>query len=304
MRAQDVDTLACPACRGRLRYDGVLSGQELDEGVLFCPGCRRRWPVFDGLPHLFDEAAVRGLDWLSRLSYDALAPLHDLAVRFLLPVLQLEGASRDRYMSRVALANLKPRADRGPLRVLEVGIGAGANLPLIERDLPPGLDVEIWGVDLSSGMMAQCRERLKSHKGRRVRLLLADAHALPFGTATFDRVFHVGGIAAYRDPGLGLAEMARVARPGTPIVVVDEQLDPNRSHWWHQRLMFRLMALTGALAESPAALLPPGATDVIDEQTARFYYCLTFRMPVPTSRRPRATRKGRPPSAAPVSLPG
>lgn len=307
MRAQDVDILVCPACRGRLKYHGLSSGHELDEGELACGACGRRWPVLDGLPHLFDEAAVRGLDWLSRISYDALAPLHDHAVRFLLPILQFEGASRDHYMRRVELDQLVPRADGQPLRVLEVGVGAGANLPLIERDLPPGLDVEIWGLDLSTGMMAQCRRRMGSHQGRRVRLLLADAHALPFEAATFDRVFHVGGIAAYRDPRLGLAEMARVARPDTPIVVVDEQLDPNRSHWWHQRLMFRLMALTGALPESPVALLPEGATRIVNEQTTRFYYCLTFRMPrrhAAASRSAKATRRRRQSSIDRASTPG
>jgi hypothetical protein len=96
--------------------------------------------------------------------------------------------------------------------------------------------------------------------------------------------------------------MARVARPDTPIVVVDEQLDPNRSHWWHQRLMFRLMALTGALPASPVALLPAGAIRIVNEQTTRFYYCLTFRMRGP--RPAAATRRGRSSSTPQVSRSG
>jgi ubiquinone/menaquinone biosynthesis C-methylase UbiE/uncharacterized protein YbaR (Trm112 family) len=283
----DVGVLACP------HYPGLFVAEELDEGELNCDQCARRWPVSDGLPHLFDEAAVRGLDWLSRLSYDVLAPLHDTAVRFLLPVLQLEGASRDNYMRRIDLSNLAARGDGEPIRILEVGVGAGANLPLIERDLPGDVDAEIWGLDLSSGMMAQCRRRVHTEGRKRVRLLMADAHALPFRPASFDRVFHVGGIAAYRDPRRGLAEMARVARPHTPIVVVDEQLDPRRSHWWHQRMMFRLMALTGALPGSPVDLLPDGASEVLDEQTTRFYYCLTFHMPAQPAVAPAAPRSGR-----------
>jgi ubiquinone/menaquinone biosynthesis C-methylase UbiE len=126
-------------------------------------------------------------------------------------------------------------------------------------------------------MLAQCRARLARHTGRPLRLLLADAHALPFRDATFDRVFHVGGIAAYRDPRVGLAEMARVARPGTPIVVVDEQLDPGRRHGLYHRLAFRALTFYDRAPASPTALLPPDATDVVDEQVTRFYYCLTFR---------------------------
>lgn len=278
MIRSDLDLVVCPACLGPLAYSGTGAGDDLGEGELRCAACHRRWPVRDGLAYLFDESEVRGLDWISRLSYDVLAAFHDPAVKLLLPLLQLEGASRDPYMRRLELAKLKPTRSGRPRRVLEIGVGAGANLPLIERDLPAGLDAEIWGVDLSSGMIAACRRRLRHSRVRRVRLLLADAHALPFPDDTFDRVFHVGGIAAYRDPRRGLAEMARVARPRTPIVVVDEQLDPDRSHWWHQRLLFQLTELTGALTAAPVAFLPAGAKRVRREQTSRFYYCLSFRM--------------------------
>jgi ubiquinone/menaquinone biosynthesis C-methylase UbiE len=235
--------------------------------------------VRDGLPELVEERDIRGVERLMRLVYDHLAPLHDPLSRWLVPLLQStsERAARERYMRRLELGRLGPRADGEPLRVLEVGVGTGANLPLVERDLPPGLDVELWGVDFSRGMLAQCRARLARHTGRPLRLLLADAHALPFRDGTFDRVFHVGGIAAYRDARVGLAEMARVARPGTPIVVVDEQLDPRRRHGLHHRLAFRALTFYDRAPRSPVALLPPEATDVVDEQVTRFYYCLTFR---------------------------
>ena len=110
-------------------------------------------------------------------------------------------------------------------------------------------------------------------------LLAADAHALPFADASFDRVFHVGGIGGYGDPRLGLAEMARVARPDTPIVVVDEQLDPGSRRSPFHRLVFRALTFYTAAPGSPLALLPPGASAVVPEQVSRYYYCLTFRMP-------------------------
>ena len=107
----------------------------------------------------------------------------------------------------------------------------------------------------------------------------ADAHALPFADASFDRVFHVGGIGGYGDTRLGLAEMARVARPDTPIVVVDEQLDPGRDDSLFHRVVFRALTFYTTAPDSPVADLPPGATAVLSEQVSRFYYCLTFRMP-------------------------
>jgi ubiquinone/menaquinone biosynthesis C-methylase UbiE/alkylhydroperoxidase/carboxymuconolactone decarboxylase family protein YurZ/uncharacterized protein YbaR (Trm112 family) len=304
MRIADVAALACPICREPLEFRswgspapafGARAPDEIESGRLVCRGCGRKWPVQAGLAHLYDEAEVRGLDYLLRFVYDRIAPLHDAAVRFVLPVLQLSSArtTRDGYMRRLDLGSLEPREKGAALRILEVGVGAGANLPLIERDLPKDLDVEVWGVDLSEGMIEQCRRRLARHSGRRVRLLLADAHALPFPDASFDRVFHVGGIAGYRDPRKGLAEMARVARPGTPIVVVDEQLDPRESRCLYHQLLFRAITLYDPAPHAPREHLPPEATGVVEEQVSRFYYCLTFRMP-PAGRA--ASQSGRPPA--------
>jgi ubiquinone/menaquinone biosynthesis C-methylase UbiE len=127
-------------------------------------------------------------------------------------------------------------------------------------------------------MLAQCERRIATDGHFGVRLLMADAHRLPFAGATFDRVFHVGGIGGFRDPRQALAEMARVAVPGTPIVVVDEQLEPGVDHSSYHRLMFRLLTFYDSDPHCPAELLPPGARDVVQEAVSRFYYCLTFRV--------------------------
>jgi ubiquinone/menaquinone biosynthesis C-methylase UbiE/uncharacterized protein YbaR (Trm112 family) len=282
MTVDDVRTLACPACHAPLTFDGTMADSVLYVGVLRCGGCPRTWPVEDGLPLLADEHAVVGLEQVMRRVYDVLAPLHDVAAGYVVPLMQCgsEASTRDAYMRRVDLASIATGHGAGPLRVLEVGVGTGANLPLIGRDLPADADVEIWGLDLSRGMLDQCRRRLALQGGRRVRLLVADAHALPFPDASFDRVFHVGGIATYRDQGRALAEMARVARRGTPIVVVDERLAPTRPHGLYHRLMFRALTFYDPAPAAPIAFLPRDATGVIDEQASRFYYCLTFTMPI------------------------
>ncbi len=286
MNVADVALVVCPACRGPLEFRGRTNdrGGTLASGVLQCHDCGAAWPVADGLPHVYDPAAVRGSDFLLRFVYDWIAPWHDLSVRFVLPILQSESATRarDGYMERLQLCRLAPHEDGRPVRILEIGIGGGANLPLIERDLPSDLaDLEIWGVDLSPGMMAQCRRRIRGTRfGRRVRLMLADAHALPFPDASFDRVFHVGGIAGYRDPRLGLAEMARVARPGTPIVVVDEQLDRARANVIHH-LLFRAITIYDPHPHVPVEEIPAHAVCDESTQVSRFYYCLRFHVPAP-----------------------
>ena len=110
MTPADVGTLACPACRGPLAFEGALAGGELDSGALRCARCARAWPVRDGLPRLVDEARVHRADRFMRVLYDWLAPLHDPITRALFPPLQgtSELAARDRYMTRLALGSLRP----------------------------------------------------------------------------------------------------------------------------------------------------------------------------------------------------
>jgi SAM-dependent methyltransferase len=107
-----------------------------------------------------------------------------------------------------------PRVEHA--RVLEVGIGAGANLPL----LPPGWTV--YGVDIALSQLVLCRDRIPGIAGR---LAWAEAEALPFADATFDAVYSVGGFNYFRDPAGAVREMRRVARPGATVVVADEDPD-------------------------------------------------------------------------------
>jgi ubiquinone/menaquinone biosynthesis C-methylase UbiE len=222
---------------------------------------------------------VAGTDWLLRPVYDLIAPFHDLGVDVVLPIIQYPDPSstRQHYIDQLELHALAPRPDGPPLRLLEVGIGAGANLSLLEESLPDDLDVELWGLDLSHGMLRQCRRTVaRRPPRRRLRVVLADAHALPFPDAAFDRVFHVGAINGYRDRRQALAEMARVARPGTPIVVVDEGLDPTRPHSLLHHAAFLALTAYDRDPRAPVDALPRGAHRVSVTAVSRFYYCLRF----------------------------
>ncbi len=265
------DLLVCPDCRAALAPSGE---------ALRCPGCRAYWPPEMGLPKLFREDRVGPMDRFMRLFYNGLPALHDPLTTHLLPVLQRDGteaAFREGVMQAIDLASLEPGTDR-PVRILEVGIGAGANLPFVQRALPAGLDVEYWGLDLARGMLRQCRRRLPMDR-LDVHLVLGDAHALPFPDESFDRVFHVGAIATFHGPDRALAEMARVARRGTPIAVVDEQLDPAMDNSLRDRLAFRLLTFYDLDPHCPSEHVPADAVDVRAEQLSRFLYCLSFRMP-------------------------
>ncbi len=267
IRPTDVALLRCPECGGSL--EGGLA--------LRCLGCRRDWPIKRGLARLFTEQRVHGTDRLLRALYDAAPGLHDPMTRFLLPL--IDGTSEDHlrqnYMPLLELDALP----EGPVRILETGVGSGANLPLVRAQRPRGTPTEIWGLDLSEGMLGHCRRRLRREPDPDLRLLMADAHHLPFPDDSFDRVFHVGGIGGFEDPALALREMARVAKPGTPIVAVDEQLDRSNPGNLAQRLLLRAVIFWDPEPRAPIADLPAGAYDVYSMQASRSFYALRFRSP-------------------------
>lgn len=266
LSAEDVAELRCIACRKPL---------SLARDRLSCDACGATWPITNGFARTYEERAVRGNDRLMRVIYDRLAPLHDPAVAVALPLCGsgFEAPMRRAYMERLELSSL-----RGHVRILEVGVGTGANVPRVFDNLPADVTVEYWGIDLAEGMLSLCVDRL-AKKSIEAKLLIADAHFLPFEDGYFDRVFHIGATNNFSDPDRAMREMARVAKPGTPIVVVDERLDPNRRNTLYHRAMYRLVTFYDWAPRDPVSMLPPEAVDVLDEQIARFFYCLTFRMP-------------------------
>jgi SAM-dependent methyltransferase len=280
LRADDVAALACPRCRGALHYRGALRDERLWTGALTCGPCHNSYAVRNGVAALYHEEEVTGTDRLLRRVYDGVPAVHDPLVRFSFPfaVGETEEQSRGRYMQHLRLERLPDEfgATRRPARILEIGGGTGSNVPLLRRRAPQGVPLEIWAADLSLGMLGLFQERMCFLGDRETRALAADAHALPFPDGAFDRVFHVGAVNGYRDARVALQEMARVARPGTPIVVVDERLDPSCRHSLAHRLFFKWMTIYDRNPHAPVEHLPDGAAEVRVEQIGRFFYCMTF----------------------------
>lgn len=108
---------------------------------------------------------------------------------------------------------------RGPIHVLDVGIGGG--------DMPLAFARKGWsvtGVDASPDVLAVARNVTRGAK--RVRLVEAQATALPFPDGTFD-VVHSSLLIHHLDPEdavAALREMDRVARAG--VVVNDLRRGP------------------------------------------------------------------------------
>ena len=89
------------------------------------------------------------------------------------------------------------------------------------------------------------------------------------------------GSHGFRVTAAASAEEARrhLAAMEFDLLVVDEQLDA-RARTLRDRLAFRLLTFYTREAHSPRALLPAEAVGITEEQISRFYFCLSFRMPL------------------------
>jgi ubiquinone/menaquinone biosynthesis C-methylase UbiE len=215
--------------------------------------------IAEGIPIFAPSPQTNNLKY--QRMYDRIAPLYDFAEKTYQRIVK-----RDIRAFIAAELELRPH-----MRVLEVSIGTGANLRLLPAD------AEIHGLDLSMGMLRACRRNLR-RAHREAALYQGEAEHLPFRDNTFDLVFHVGGINFFSDRRRALAEMLRVARPGSKLLVSDETEQVVAGIYQRIPFINRFFRNRTAPVASPASLLPPGANDVQFRLVNHGkLYCLTFR---------------------------
>ena len=116
----------------------------------------------------------------------------------------------DRFMGRYSTLLAPQLADYAGIkpgeRVLDVGCGPGALTSVLVERLGAS---HVSAVDPSEQFVAAARER---HPG--VVVQRASAEKLPFDDSTFDKALAQLVVHFMTDPVRGLAEMARVTRPG------------------------------------------------------------------------------------------
>lgn len=225
----------------RCPYTGApvtLAGEHLRAGD-------RRYPIVDGVPSLVEDGRLSAIDQHFQDQYnDETARRYDAIIRFQSLLIGCRESTERRKM--VDLLAARPGS-----RVLEVAAGTGANLPFLSRAVGPA--GEIVAVDLSMAMIRVAQRRARG-LGTPVHFVRADACHLPFADATFDAVFHFGGLNMFGDVKAALREMVRVAKPGAVIVAGDEGMSEARRKTWLGRRVGRMNSLN--LCRPPFAAVP------------------------------------------------
>jgi demethylmenaquinone methyltransferase / 2-methoxy-6-polyprenyl-1,4-benzoquinol methylase len=175
-----------------------------------------------------------------RAMFDRIAPRYDLLNR-------LMSARRDvRWREAAAAAADVAAGDRA----LDCCTGTGdLAFALADRVTPLG---EVVGIDFSEGMLALARQKAQGRPGERITFAEADMLALPYADGAFDAATVAFGIRNVADLDAGLAEMARVVRPGGRVVVL-EITTPARLRAFYALWLDRIVPQLGRVLARDAA---------------------------------------------------
>lgn len=233
--------------------------------IIVNPRTGQRFPIRDGIPIFVREDEVFGSNKKYQKMYDRFAPFYDFST-------WLYSRWKGINIEARLLEYLDELEVKESDRVLEVSVGTGRNLQFLPRSS------QFFGLDISWRMLKQCQRNVAKWKLDAL-LFMGTAERLPFRDAVFDVVFHIGGINFFSDKAAAIYEMIRVAKPGTKLVISDE----------NEALAQKCKGLpvTGGFygnrkeaISAPADLLPPEMQDVkVKDIAGGDLYCLSFRKP-------------------------
>jgi demethylmenaquinone methyltransferase/2-methoxy-6-polyprenyl-1,4-benzoquinol methylase len=164
----------------------------------------------------------------ARQAYNRLSGIYDL----------LAGSSEFKF----TLVGLEMLGIQPGERVLEIGCGTGKAVVALTTQVGEG--GKVIGIDLSRGMLEQCRHRLVKAGSDRTSLLEGDGASLPFKNESFNKVFLSFTLELFDTPEIPIVlnECLRVLQNGglLGVVALLKSEQPGRIErlyeWFHAKL--------------------------------------------------------------------
>jgi len=204
--ASELGIYACPVCKRLLRQE---------EGVLRCPACSRAYPITEGIPDFILEELSRSADpVLRRMRFiDRMARIYETRLWYPIVLNLYCGFHSPSLAQLVSTVSQKVQSTTG--RVLDIACGPGTFGRRIAS-----LSKEVFGIDVSMGMLRQGAAYVAREGIPNVHFARARVEALPFEDGLFDAVLCCGSLHLFADTVIALREMARVMKPAAILSVV------------------------------------------------------------------------------------
>ncbi len=203
--ARDLGIYACPLCKHLLCQE---------EGALRCATCAQAYPIREGIPDFILEELSRSTDpALRRMRFiDRMARIYETRLWYPI-VLNIYGGLRSPSLARlIGAVTRKVQSAKG--RVLDIACGPGT---YGRRIASPSK--EVFGIDVSMGMLRQGAAYIAKEGTPNVHFARARVEVLPFENGLFDAALCCGSLHLFADTVIALREMARVMKSGAILSV-------------------------------------------------------------------------------------
>jgi ubiquinone/menaquinone biosynthesis C-methylase UbiE len=195
---------ACPKCKRSLRSVG---------NALNCSECNRTYSITGGITDFLAQVSLAPATSRIAKVMDFVSPFYEsrLFVSILVKLSGISGGAL--FIDRIASFHsetLKGIAGS----VLDVACGPAT---YSRRIVAPSR--EVYGIDVSMGVLRQGMSYVARDDLSGVHLARATVEELPFGNAVFDGVICSGSLHLFPDTVLCLREIARTMKAGAPLSV-------------------------------------------------------------------------------------
>ncbi len=203
--ANEFGVYACPVCKRPLRQE---------KGVLCCSACSEAYPIREGVPDFIREELSQSADpVLRRMAViDRMARIYETRLWYPLVLKVFGGFQSPSLAQLVRTVSQKVQSSYG--RVLDVACGPGT---YGRRVASPSK--EVFGIDISRGMLRQGVAYTAKEGIRNMHFARARVEALPFEDGCFDAALCCGSLHLFADTVAALGEMARVMKPAAVLAV-------------------------------------------------------------------------------------